>query len=322
MSSAPFPPLPVHWGARTRLLPCRPAFCLHRRGEEGVTFSFLPAVHCLFGCKGAIAALLPALLSARGKRERAHCFSLPACRSLSIGSRDAIAAHRLPFCPHRRRESSCAAVLSAYLSPCPLRRNGATTALLPTPLSTQGKGERCTYSFPPFPLPIGAPKRDCHSSIHSSGCAGKEETAVLSVPSGRSPCHWGAEHGCRPVICSFIRAGEEESGCVICPFPPAIPCLLEAEARLPPTARPFVRTVGGGRLCYRPSRSPSPAKWDAKSRLPRLRHPAALRWAGDSSSAFPAFLTSFLQKNRLRAARLVRGGLTASAPAAANFFLL
>lgn len=132
-------------------------FVCTAEGGRCVASSFLPAVHCLFGCKGAIAALcpflcphwwkgsgcvvcpflraaplliwgkgaiaalLPALLSARGKRERAHCFSLPACCSLSIGSRDAIAAPLPPLCPHRRRESSCAAVLSAYLSPCPLK---------------------------------------------------------------------------------------------------------------------------------------------------------------------------------------------------------
>lgn len=177
--------------------------------------------------------------------------------SVYWGAKARLPPRCLFFCPRWGRGAPYCAPF--HLPPCPLGQKGATTALLPTPLSTQGKGERCTYSFPPFPLPIGAPKRDRRSSIHSSGCAGKEETAVLSVPSGRSPCHWGAEHGCRPVICSFIRAGEEESGCVICPFPPAIPCLLEAEARLPPTVRPFVRTVGGGDcVTALPARHPLP----------------------------------------------------------------
>ena len=231
MSSAPFPPLPVHWGARTRLLSCRPAFCLHRRGEEGVTFSFLPAVYCLFGCKGAIAALcpflcphwwkgsgcvvcpflraaplliwgkgaiaalLPALLSAQGKRERAHCFSLPACCSLSIGSRDAIAAPQ------------------------------------PTPLPAPEKGEQlCCRPFRLLiPLPIEVKRCNYRPAVYSFVRAGEgvRRTAPLSTC---PPAHWGKKvrlPPCCPLLCP--RRGRGSA--VLIPFH-LFPCPLGRQSAI------------------------------------------------------------------------------------------
>lgn len=77
---------PLLFGAKARLLPCCPLFCPRgERGSERIVSPFPPAVPCLLEAETRLPPHSPLL------------------------------------CPHRRRESSCAAVLSAYLSPCPLK---------------------------------------------------------------------------------------------------------------------------------------------------------------------------------------------------------
>ena len=231
MSSAPFPPLPVHWGARTRLLPCRPAFCLHRRGGK---------VCCLllFACRPLpiwlqrrdccpLSIPLPTLVEG----ERVCRLSLPARRSPSyLGQRRDCRPAARSFV-RAGKEGASALFLSSRL-PFPVywkqRRDCRPPLAL---LSAPEKGEQlCCRPFRLLiPLPIEAKRCDYRPAVYSFVRAGEgvRRTAPLSAC---LPAHWGKKVRLAP-CCPLLCPRRGRGSAVLIPFH-LFPCPLRRQSAI------------------------------------------------------------------------------------------
>lgn len=231
VSSAPFPPLPVHWGARTRLLPCRPAFCLHRRGGK---------VCCLllFACRPLpiwlqrrdccpLSIPLPTLVEG----ERVCRLSLPARRSPSyLGQRRDCRPAARSFV-RAGKEGASALFLSSRL-PFPVywkqRRDCRPPLAL---LSAPEKGEQlCCRPFRLLiPLPIEAKRCDYRPAVYSFVRAGEgvRRTAPLSAC---LPAHWGKKVRLAP-CCPLLCPRRGRGSAVLIPFH-LFPCPLRRQSAI------------------------------------------------------------------------------------------